>query len=217
LKILLGGGGSSEDERPLHEMLVEWTKPHCRFLYWPVALRGIRTFESCLDWFSSTFAPLGVTDITMWTDLTEHQESELDTFHAVCIGGGHTFSLLNELQERGFDRYLKSYAIRGRPVYGGSAGAIILGRDIQTARHLDTNIIGIPNTAGLDFAQRHAIWPHYEAENDESIFSYVREHGHPVIALSERSGVIVDGDRLYSAGFERALRFDMKGKSEVDR
>jgi dipeptidase E len=216
MKIIFGGGGSSEDERPLHETLVEWTKPHCRFLYWPVALRGIRTFESCLDWFSSTFAPLGVTDFSMWTDLAEHSESELDAFDAVCIGGGNTFSLLNEVRESGFDRYLKSYAMRGKSVYGGSAGAIILGRDIQTARHSDSNHIDITNTAGLDFAQGNAIWPHYEPENDELIFSYVREYGHPVIALSERSGVIVDGDRLYSAGFERALRFDLNGKSEVD-
>jgi len=178
-------------------------------LYLPIALRGMRTFESCFEWVTSTFEPLGITDITMWTSLTDHQGSELDEFSGVYIGGGNTFCLLRELQESGFDQHLKGYAISNRPIYGGSAGAVVLGRDILTVSHMDENNIGLKQTMGLDLAKGYAIWPHHTDADNDLIRSYIERHNFPVLAISERSGIVVDGDQLYDKGFEPAHRFDV--------
>ena len=215
MKIILAGGGGASDSRPLDEIYSGWMGTRGRLLYWPIALRGIRTFESCFEWINSTFAPLGITDISMWTALSGHREGELDAFDAVYIGGGNTFSLLAELRESGFDSYLKSYATHGKPVYGGSAGAAVLGRDIRTVNHMDRNEVGITETMGLDLAKGHAIWPHYRSQDDDSIHSYVRQYGQPVLAISERSGIVIEGDKLRGVGFAAAMRFDGHGKTEV--
>jgi dipeptidase E len=214
-KIALGGGGGASDSRLLDEVFAAWIRPHGKLLYWPIALRGIRSFESCWEWITVSFASLYVTDITMWTDLSEHQVGELDTFDAVYIGGGNTFALLAELRKSGFENHLSEYVRSGRAIYGGSAGAAVLGRDIRTVNYLDRNEVGLVETKGLDLAEGHAIWVHYQPQDDSLIDAYVRQYQQPVIALSERSGIVIEQEGMRTVGFEPAYRFDGQGKSEV--
>jgi dipeptidase E len=215
MKVALGGGGGATDSRLLDEVFATWIGSHGKLLYWPVALRGIRPFHSCLEWITATFTPLKVNQITMWTDLCEHQVNELDQFDAVYIGGGNTFALLDELRKSGFARALREWACQGKAVYGGSAGAAVLGRDIRTVDYLDCNEVGLVETMGLDLAEGHAIWVHYQPQDDNLIEAYVHQYEQPVIALSERSGIVIEQDSLRTVGFEPAFRFDRQGKSEV--
>ena len=215
MKVALGGGGGASDSRLLDEVFAAWMGSQGRLLYLPCALRGIRPFQSCLEWITATFAPLNITQITMWTDLSEHRASELDQFDAVYIGGGNTFALLAELRKSGFEHHLKEYVRRGRAVCGGSAGAAVLGRDIRTVNYLDCNEVGLVETTGLDLALGHAIWVHYQPQDDKLISAYVRQYNQSVIALSERSGIVIEQEVLRAVGFEPAFRFDGQGKSEV--
>ena len=215
LKVALAGGGGASDSRLLDEVFATWIGSQGKLLYLPCALRGIRSFESCLEWITGTFASFNITNITMWTDLSEHQASELDQFDAVYIGGGNTFALLAELRKSGFAHSLREYVCCGRPTYGGSAGAAVLGRDIRTLNYLDRNEVGLLETNGLDLAAGHAIWVHYQPQDDNLIDQYVRQYSQPVIALSERSGIVIEQESLRTAGFEPAFRFDGRGKFEV--
>jgi len=214
-KIALGGGGGAADSRLLDEVFATWIGSQGKLLYLPCALRGIRPFPSCLEWITATFAPLNIARISMWTDLSEHRGKELDEFDAVYIGGGNTFALLAELRKSGFEHYLREYAGRGKAIYGGSAGAAVLGRDIGTVNYIDRNEVGLVETGSLDLAQGHAIWVHYQPQDDDLIDAYVRQHQHSVIALSERSGIVIENEDMGSVGFESAYRFDRQGKSEV--
>ena len=148
-KVALAGGGGANDSRLLDEVFAAWIGSHGKLLYWPLALRGIRSFQSCLEWITTTFAPLNVTDITMWTELTEHQASELEEFDAVYIGGGNTFNLLAELKESGFERYLRAYVQGGKAVFGGrieGAVGIIDAQPIAEGEHaLDLGAAGRKN------------------------------------------------------------------------
>lgn len=215
MKVALGGGGGAIDSRLLDEVFATWIGPRGRLLYWPVALRGIRPFPSCLEWITATFAPLQVNQITMWTDLCEHHADELDQFDAVYIGGGNTFALLAELRRSGFERYLREYACDGKAVYGGSAGAVVLGRDIRTVDYLDCNEVGLVEMQGLDLTAGLAIWVHYQPQDDNLIEAYVRQYQRPVIALSERSGIVIEQEHIRAVGFEPAYRFDGQTKIEL--
>lgn len=215
MKVALGGGGGAADSRLLDEIFATWVGSQGRLLYLPCALRGIRSFQSCLEWITATFAPLQITQITMWTDLSVHQANELDKFDAVYIGGGNTFALLAELRKSGFENYLIEYAHRGKAIYGGSAGAAVLGRDIRTVSYLDRNEIGIMETKGLNLAMSHAIWVHYQPQDDNLIGDYIHQYQHSVIALSERSGIIFEQEDMRSVGFEPAYRFDGQSKSVI--
>jgi hypothetical protein len=53
------------------------------------------------------------------------------------------------------------------------------------------------------------------ADQNSSIEKFVHKYTQPVLAISERSGVVVESGRLYSVGFEMSYRFDIEGKSEV--
>lgn len=214
MKVALSGGGGAADSRPLDEVFAAWIGSQCKLLYLPCALRGIRPFESCLKWITATFAPLNITQITMWTDLSEHQVSELDQFDAVYIGGGNTFALLAELRKSGFEQSLIEDVRQGKAVYGGSAGAAVLGRDIRTVNYLDRNEVGLVETNGLNLAIGHAIWVHYQPQDDNLIHEYVDQYQQPVVALSERSGIVIENQVMRSVGFEPACRFDGQGKSE---
>jgi len=215
IRVALAGGGSAEDSRRLDEVFATWIGSHGKLLYLPIALRGVRPYQSCLEWITATCAPLNITDITMWIDLSEHQASDLDCFDAVYLGGGNTFTLLAQLRESGFDRYLQAFATYGKAVYGGSAGAAVLGRDIRTVNHLDSNDVGLMKTEGLDLAAGHSIWVHYQPQDDMLIRAFVQKYREPVLAISERSGIVIDKAGFCSVGFEPAYRFTINGKTEV--
>jgi dipeptidase E len=101
-------------------------------------------------------------------------------------------------------------------VYGGSAGAILLGRDIDTARHVDPNTPALTDTSGLDLALGYAIWCHYREDDAPRVRDHVRETGNEVIALSERSGLIRDGNTMRVAGYEPATLFGPSGDLILD-
>lgn len=214
-RIVLAGGGGADDSRLLDEYFSSWIQPAGRLLYLPIALRTIRSFESCLAWITETLAPFGITHITMWTDLTQHYASELKGFEAIYIGGGNTYSLLAELINSGFDRHLKAYASWGGIIYGGSAGAVILGKDIRTVSHMDRNQIGLTEVNCLNLAKGYAVFPHYRAQDDKFIEEFVQEYQQPVLGISERSGVVIEFNRMYSVGFEPSYQFSDRGKFEV--
>jgi dipeptidase E len=211
-KIVLAGGGNAQDSLPLDQIFASWLRPEQKLLYLPIALRGVRPFSECLQWVRNTFAPLNLNTIEMWSDLSQHQASELSDFAAVYIGGGNTYALLEQCLESGFHRHLVEYVMSGGIIYGGSAGAAILGKDIRTVQHLDTNTVGLAETRGLNLAQDHAVWVHYRPQDDSMIFEAQRQHGNPILAISERAGVIVELSGVSSAGFEPAYRFDVRGK-----
>lgn len=214
-RIILAGGGGADDSRLLDELFASWLGLHSELLYLPIALRGMRSFDSCLEWITETFAPLNITHITMWTDLTGHQFDELKRFDAIYIGGGNTYSLLAELIYSGFHRHLKTYANEGGIIYGGSAGAVVLGKDIRTVSQVDRNNAGIKEVECLNLANDHAIYSHYEPLNDHIIEEFVQTYQHPVLAIPERSGVVIDSGRMRSVGFQPSYRFTDRGRFEV--
>jgi len=122
---------------------------------------------------------------------------------------------MRELQDSGFNQLLKAFALEGKPVYGGSAGAIVQGHDIRSASHFDRNVAGDMAFEGLDLAGGHTIWPHYTPQDDERIVAFVREYRETVLAISERSGVVVEAKGLRPVGFEPVYLFNHRGKIKM--
>ncbi len=214
-KIALAGGGGAKDSLLIDEVFASWIEPNKKILFLPLALRGIRPFDDCLTWIKATFLPLNITNIEMWTDLSEHQGNELFEFAAVYIGGGNTYSLLGQILECGFDRHLVDYVSHGGDIYGGSAGAALLGKDIRTVSHIDHNNIGLAEIKGLNLVKDYAVWVHYQPQDDELIYEYQGKYNQSVLAISERSGIILDSFDMHSVGYESAFQFDGQGKHKM--
>jgi len=213
-KVLLGGGGSTEDEYPIFELFASWVDGSDSVLYLPIASSHVdRTY---FDWISSVFNPLGIHRIEMWTNLAGRTPMEINKYRAIFIGGGNTFSLLHQLQVAGFDEAIRNFVNRGGVIYGGSAGAIALGRDISTCSHLDENSVGITNTLGLDLLDGDSVWCHYQPADDTLICAYVERTNSSTIALAETTGVWVRGHREYiPLGSGVIYRFTTKGKHRL--
>jgi dipeptidase E len=214
-KVALAGGGGAADSRLLDEVFAAWTGSQGQVLYLPIALRGMRPFEACYRWMRETFAPLGITRISMWTDLAEGVDVNLDEFASVYIGGGNTYALMAEILASGFDRRLVEYVRHGGVVYGGSAGAAVLGRDLRTVNHMDRNTVGLVETAGLDLAGGHSVWCHYRPADDGLIDDFIQQTGLPVLAISERTGIAIEAGEMHRVGFEPAYRIDARGKRSL--
>ena len=99
-RILLGGGGSAEDERPIFERFAAWVGGG-HVLYLPIA--ADQPSSAHLAWLMAALAPLGVQQIDMWTTLAGHQPAELRGFAGIFIGGGNTYWLLHQLRTGGFN------------------------------------------------------------------------------------------------------------------
>lgn len=133
-------------------------------------------------------------------------------YSGVYIGGGNTFKLLKIFKETRFDVSLKKFLENGGTVYGGSAGAIILGKDIMTCAHLDENQVGLKDFSGLNLINEYSIWCHYESGNDELIDKYIGSRQIPVIAIPEKSGILLNGESIEVIGQEPCYQFEKGSK-----
>jgi dipeptidase E len=209
-RILLGGGGSAQDEGAVMERLAAWVGGG-PLLYLPIAAEEVG--QGHWEWIWSALEPLGVTRIGMWGTLSAHLPAELDDFRGVLIGGGNTFHLLHQLRASGFDGALRGYAERGGVLYGGSAGAIVLGRDIGTAAYMDENVAGDADTSGLDLLHGDSVWCHYRPSDDPLICAYVERTGWATLALPENGGAWVRGAQdIAPLGAGEVVRFTKEGK-----
>jgi dipeptidase E len=207
----MAGGGDDQDSILLDQRFARDIESK-RMLYLPIAMSGVSpTYEECYAWIQGVFNPLGVTEIVMWDSLDGKQRNDLRMFDAVYIGGGNTFKLLYSLMSTGFDDDIKDYIGNGGIVYGGSAGAIILGYDISTCAVMDSNDVGLLDTLGLGLIGNYAIWCHYAEEHD----SLIIQQKQPIVAIPEQSGVVFDGGSIHVVGFEPVCVFDKGSKYAI--
>lgn len=195
-KLFLSGGGDAKQTEKIDKEFVRQINLGKPLLYIPIALKGAISYESCFEWINRTLNPLGVQNIVMWTDLSNKSIKDLDQFSAIYIGGGNTFSLLHDLRISKFDLVLREYLKTNGVVYGGSAGAIIVGKDIKTASYMDINNVNMQDYRGLDLTQGYSIWCHYQEKHNELIKNYVKKTENPIIALSEEVGVHIVDNKL---------------------
>lgn len=200
-KIFLGGGGGEQDSVELDKRFVSCLDLNKTLIYIPVAKKGDK-YSQCQRWFTSVFSSLGVTKIDMRTDL--RQELKADQVAGVYLGGGDTVKLLHELRDSGFDTVLRQLIEQGVPVYGGSAGAIILGRDIRSSPEGKT--LAVDTALALDVLLGYAVYCHMVSLVDAEAVQ--EDLNLSVIALSERSGVYLHDKGLEAIGSESAWILD---------
>ena len=148
-RIYLSGGGNEKQSFPLDKFFFDTFSKNGSFLYIPVALRGNRLYSTAHLWMKKMLELHNRRNIQFETtdDLSKYQLKDLKKFDAIYIGGGNTWNLIQEIRDSGLFQELILYIKDGGVVYGGSAGAIVLGKYIDT--HNDKNKINLKDTSGL--------------------------------------------------------------------
>ena len=180
-KIFLGGGGNAEKSAELDKIWAETIgERHGDVLYVPWAQKP-ENIDTAKAWFRDTYGPLVGGRAIDAADL-HHNLTGLDKYVSVYIGGGNTNRLAERLSRNGAAENLKEYVTGGGVIYGGSAGAIILGRTTLTAPEVNNPV----NADGLDLLDGHSVVCHF---NEDSIVDQLHA---PIIALPEDAGAIFD-------------------------
>jgi len=192
-KIFLGGGGSSRDSFLLDKEFVNSLEKK-NILYIPIALnRDKLGFEACYDWIIATLSQHSkdFVNILMILNLSD-KDIDLSKYDAIYIGGGDTYKLLHVFYTSGFNNLLKSFIDKGGIVYGGSAGAIILGKNINIVS--EENINNYNYEKGLSIIGDYSIICHYNGNKDKKIKEYVSKYKNSVISIPENSGLFINGN-----------------------
>lgn len=204
MKLFLSGGGSGKDPIELDKKFVQALDTKKPVLYIPIAINTDKhPYPECLKWIRAIFQPLGFDNFIIWAenDLQVKTLKSFEQFGGIYIGGGNTFKLLKELKEFGTLEILKQLAGKDVPIYGGSAGAIILGRTITTAVGYDENNINLTDLSALDLVNGYEIWCHYSGSEEMKVKEYMgKYHLEKVIAIPESAGLFVTESSIKVVG-----------------
>ncbi|TMU87587.1 peptidase E [Bacillus sp. BHET2] len=215
--LFLSGGGDRDQSIEIDKQFAAEVNKGKPILYVPVAMDQEHiSYEACYEWIKDVFSPFGIKDISMWTELSGKTIEDLLEYSAVYIGGGNTFRLMNDLLRSNFYSLVKMYMNEGGIVYGGSAGAIIMGTSILTCTHMDVNLVRLESYCGLSMVYDYSIWCHYEEGNDSMIHTFIENNRRPVIALPEETGVKVKNGMIVVSGKKGAYVFNGQNKKQVN-
>ena len=177
MKVFLCGGGAGiqtiEANKRLNEV-IDHSKP-C--LYVPLAMEHT-VYADCYKWIKGELKNVDIPYIEMVNSADELAAKNMNDFGVIFIGGGNTFKLLHDLKTSGAFEKIKEYLNSEGVVFGGSAGAIIFGKDLEACRLDDTNEVNLSDIDGFDILNGTSILCHYTnrtAEKDEKSRQYLLE------------------------------------------
>lgn len=197
-KLFLSDGG---DEKQTFELDEVFLRDVNKILYVPIAWEIDYDFENCLNWLTNAMNQHKNVKIRMLTNLQEMVN--LKDYDAVYVGGGNTFKLLKGIKESRFDKTLIDYYNSGGTIYGGSAGAIIWGRDINIAllcADADVNEVGLKDTTGFDVLNGIDIQCHYNDSQLKEHQQYIAKTGSNIIAIPEESALLLENNKIKVIG-----------------
>jgi len=194
--LFFSGGGDREDTVVLDQKFFDLIPNGGKVLYIPIALnRTAEGFADCKVWFSGCVdMHKGEKQIEVTMILMDDEIPELSQFDAIYIGGGNTYKLLTYIHDKGLNKKLPQYVENGGILYGGSAGAIILGKTVDTVN--EENDANYLYHDGLNLVGGLSMICHYEEKLNEKIIASVAEIGTPIIAMPENAGFAIHPDSI---------------------
>lgn len=214
--IYLSGGGNEKQSFPLDKFFFDTFPKNGSFLYIPIALRGNKLYQTAHVWMKSVLEVHERNDIQFETadDLSKYRLEDLNNFDAIYIGGGNTWNLMRELMDSGFSQELILHIKNGGVVYGGSAGAIVLGKNIDT--HDDENKINLKNISGFNLLNDYSVACHYADKQGDRFKDWAMSHKSPILCLPEEAGLVFGNNSILCVGTKPCVIYFADGiKKEI--
>lgn len=222
MRLLLCGGGSKEKTEKINSLfneIIDHSKP---LLYIPLAVDcNEKPYDSCYRWITEEMSKVDLNGIEMINTFEELADKDFNDFCALFIGGGNTFRLLEGLKRTNSFEKIRNYVNNNGIVYGGSAGAVIFGKDINSILSTDDNIVNLEDTTGYNVLNNKSLFCHYtnkkskltEAENEkmqqeitDSLINFSKNKGE-VIALPEEDTIFINDDKVEIIGTKSYYSF----------
>ena len=205
--IYLSGGGGSEDSRPIDTDFINHLPTNAKILYLPfAAVPKQNGYDESVSWLTQTLENVGQDhhfSIDVPRDDKEIRNISLNSYDAIYIGGGNTYRLLDIIKGCKLDGKLIKFYKNGGVIYGGSAGAIIFGKTIETVA--EENLFDSRNQNGMDLINRLSIRCHFTEDDKNAVREIAIGTNTDILCLSERSGVMFANGILKDIGYEPYL------------
>lgn len=223
MKLVLNGGGTGNqvaDARKLLNSLIDHNK---KILYIPFAWPD-PTYSGCLEFMTNELSDIDKLGIEMVKSTDELMSKDFTDYACIYIGGGNTYKLLNDLKVSGaFDKIKRYLLEEDGIIYGGSAGAIIFGKDLESCNIEDANEVGLVEDAGFDMINGYSLLCHYTSREEEKTKlskKYLLELSKtkPIYAIPEEDTIFVNDNEISFIGTRPYYEF-INGESikrEID-
>lgn len=187
-KVILAGGGSRQSSYYVDRAFaaaVDVSRPVVCVL---AAMTG-HTDADNLAFLQSGFAPHGLRHLVMWAG-TGAPPLPLQYAGGVMLMGSDVLALAEWFRRADAAAHLCAAQQAGVPVYGGDAGAILLGQDIRTAPEAET--LSHERTRGAGLVRGYSVYANFQP--DEAVQHFVKYLQTPLLAIPESAGIcLVDG------------------------
>lgn len=200
MKVFINGGGAGKQMVRALQRLNEVIDHELPCLYVPLAMEEER-YDDCFEWIRGELKNVDIPAIEMVRSAEELSRKSLSEYSFIFIGGGNTFKLLYEIKRVGMFEPIYEYLKDGGVAFGGSAGAIIFGEDLESCRLDDENEVGLRETNGFDVLHGVSFLCHFtgrDEEHDRRSEEYLLKiSGHrKIIALPEEDTLFLNEDKL---------------------
>ena len=207
MKLYLSGGGSGKQNHFAYInffRIIDKSKP---ILYIPLAMESTM-YKSCYNWFKDEIKRYNFDKFEMVKSSLELSKLDLNNYSALFIGGGNTYRLLMELKKNDNISKIKKYLINGGIVYGGSAGAIIFGKDIDGCKLMDEK--NDVNTEGLNFINNYSLLCHFNNNNLKLNKKYLTTYSkkNKLLFLPEEDVLVISDDSIKIIGNHKYAIFN---------
>jgi dipeptidase E len=186
-----------------------------RVLFVPFAGVSISWEDYCTK-VSEVFEPMGLELVGIQN--LNPAETDLNSFDAIAVGGGNTFQLLKEMQERNWMHKIKEAVINGLPFVGWSAGSnvacpfIYTTNDMPIVQPVSFEALGLfPYQINPHYTEESL--PHHKGETRlQRITEFTLAHpAMPVIGLKEGTAIIhINGQNELLGGDAALIRYDQE-------
>lgn len=220
MKLILNGGGTGKDVMSARQKLNSVIDHNKKCLYIPLAWPD-KTFNGCLEFMTNELKDVNITGIEMVKSAEELTSKNFYDFSFIYIGGGNTFSLLKDLKDSGSFEKIIEYLNNDGIVYGGSAGAILFGHDLDSCRTDDENNVDLEDITGFDLLNGYSLLCHYgnrDKERTENSTKHLLELSKqkPIYAIPEEDTIYVEDDKIEFIGSRPYFIFENGNMKKVE-
>lgn len=143
-----------------------------------------------------------VTDFTFTSKTVDEVAETLKQYDVICVEGGDTFYLLEQIQKSGSAEVIRQLVANGKVYIGSSAGSIVAGPDIYPLRHLEPPEIStrLADYKGLGLVDM-VVFPHWGSEHFKDLYldrrlEYNYNDKHKYMLLTDNQYLEVMGETL---------------------
>lgn len=208
MRLYLCGGGSGKqilNALSNFSKKIDKEKP---ILYVPLAMEESK-YDSCYNWFKEEIKHMKLDKFDMVRSSLELSKKNLMDYSAIFIGGGNTYKLLNEIEQHSNSGNIMEYLKNGGTVFGGSAGAIIFGKDINCCLLDDGNNLKLKETTGFNLLNDYSILCHLNKKSFKRNCKFLEKYSknQKLIYLPEEDVVLIDNNKISIIGNKKYVIF----------